>query len=377
VIRVIIVDDELPALKMAESVLREFDDVLICGTFSDQDELLECLPTIEVDLVLLDIKMPGMHGLELAGRINEIRDDISIVFVTAYDSYAIDAFETEALDYIMKPITEERMKKTLDRYIKRCGEQNKNEKSRRIFVRSFGRFSVESELGEKMKFRTVKTEELLSFLIHHQGNPVSKEKIMEELWYDRDTDKAQSILYTTLYQLRKDLENFGLSNVIENSRKEGGTCRLMWYPDYWDYRQYVELYKQYKDGSLSVENVKRAVEIHQNGYLTDNGYRWAMERQAELELICVDLLENIIDKEVQKQKFEFAFPYLKKLEEIFPFNEIIHGKIIAIYLLTNNREAANLHYQKIKEILEEEVGISMKINIDTLISNPYSAFKRF
>ena len=62
--------------------------------------------------------MPGMHGLELAERINEIRSDIFIVFVTAYDSYAIDAFETEALDYIMKPITEERMKKTLERYIK-------------------------------------------------------------------------------------------------------------------------------------------------------------------------------------------------------------------------------------------------------------------
>ncbi len=75
----------------------------------------------------------------------------------------IEAFEIEALDYIMKPITEERMKKTLERYIKRCGDQKKNEKLRRIYVRSFGRFSVESEHGEKMKFRTVKTEELLAF----------------------------------------------------------------------------------------------------------------------------------------------------------------------------------------------------------------------
>lgn len=162
-IRVIIVDDELPELKMAKSVLQEFDDVLISGTFSDQNELLECIPTVEVDLLLLDIKMPGMHGLELAERINEIRSDIFIVFVTAYDSYAIKAFETDALDYIMKPITEERMKKTLERYIKRCGDQKKNEKPRRICVRSFGRFSVELEHGEKMKFRTVKAEELLAF----------------------------------------------------------------------------------------------------------------------------------------------------------------------------------------------------------------------
>ena len=373
-IRVIIVDDELPALKMAESVLREFDDVLICGTFSDQDELLECIPTVEVDLLLLDIKMPGMHGLELAERINEIRSDIFIVFVTAYDSYAIEAFETEALDYIMKPITEERMKKTLERYIKRCGDQKKNEKPRRIYVRSFDRFSVESEYGEKMKFRTVKTEELLAFLIHHQGKPVSKEKIMGELWYDRDAEKAQSILYTTLYQLRKDLENFGLSNVVENSRKDGGICRLLWSPDYWDCREYMEAYKQYKDGGLSVENVKRVVEIHQNGYLTDNGYMWTGEKRAELELNCSELLQSIVDIEVQKQRFEFALIYLKKWTEIFPFNESIHTKIIAIYLIINNKEAAILHYQKIKEMFAKEVNLSIKINIDTLISNPYLAF---
>jgi Response regulator containing CheY-like receiver and SARP domains len=373
-IRVIIVDDELPALKMAESVLRTFDNILISGIFSDQDELLEVIPTIEADLLLLDIKMPGMHGLELAERVIEIRPDIFIVFVTAYDRYAIEAFETDALDYIMKPITEERMKKTLERYIKRCGAQKTSEKERRICVRSFGRFSVEYEDGEKLKFRTVKAEELLAFLIHHQGNSVSKDKIMEELWYDRDMDKAQSILYTTLYQLRKDLENFGLNNVIENSRKEGGICRLLWTPDYWDCGEYTEVYKQYKDGKLSIENVKRAVEINQNGYLADNGYRWAAEKQAELELNYSELLESIVDNEVQKQRFEFALPYLKKLAEIFPFTESIHAKIIAIYLLINNKEAAILYYQKIKEIFAKEAGLLIEIDINGLISNPYLAF---
>ncbi|MBV7274503.1 response regulator [Clostridium sp. PL3] len=373
-IRVIIVDDELPALKMAESVLRAFDNVQIRGAFSDQDELLECIPTIEVDLILLDIKMPGIHGLELAGRINEIRSDIFIVFVTAYDSYAIEAFETDALDYIMKPITEERMKKTLERYIKRCGDQKKDEKSRCILVSSFGRFSVESENGEKMKFRTVKTEELFAFLIHHQGNPVSKEKIMEELWYDRDVDKAQSILYTTLYQLRKDLENFGLSNIIENSRKDGGICRLIWSPDYWDCAEYIKLYKQYKNGSLSMESLKHAIEIYQNGYLTGNGYRWAAEKGAELEINCFELLEKIVDNEVQKQRFEAAMVYLKKWADIFPFTEDIHAKIIAVHLLLNNKEAAILHYQRIKEIFTEDEGIPIEIYMDALISNPYLAF---
>lgn len=111
-----IVDDELPALKLAESVLRTFENVNVCGVFSDPDELLECLQAADVDLLLVDMKMPGIHGLELAGRIQELKSETLIVFVTAYDDYAVDAFETEALDYIMKPITAERMQKTYERY---------------------------------------------------------------------------------------------------------------------------------------------------------------------------------------------------------------------------------------------------------------------
>jgi len=122
-IRVIIVDDELPALKIAESVLKTCDGVNVCGSYSDQDELMEALPMLDVDLIFLDIKMPGMLGLELAGRINEIKPEVAIVFVTAYDSYAVDAFEIEAFDYILKPLTADRINKTLMRYKKRRAEQ--------------------------------------------------------------------------------------------------------------------------------------------------------------------------------------------------------------------------------------------------------------
>lgn len=370
-IRVIIVDDELPALKIAESVLMTCNDIKICGAYSDQDELMEGLPMIDVDLIFLDMKMPGMLGLELAGRINEIKPDVAIVFVTAYDSYAVDAFEIEAFDYILKPLTVERISKTLNRYEKRRSEQGRNKKHRHVSVRSFGRFSVVTEQGEKMQFRTAKTEELFAFLIHQQGNAISKENIMEELWYDRDADRAQSIFYTTLYQLRKDLDHFGLNNTIQSSRKDGGKCSLAWTPDKWDYQEFLALYKQFKEGHLNLEEQKLAIDLYQDGYLMHNGYFWAVGRQAELELGYLELMEKIIETEVQKQKFESALLYLKKLEKNFPFNASIHVKIIAVYFLLNNKEAAQAHYQNVKKEAESWENIDM----ETLISNPYSAFK--
>lgn len=374
IIRVMIVDDELPALKMAESVLRTFKDVNICGVFSDPDELLECLHATAVDLILVDMKMPGMHGLELAGRIQELKSETLIVFVTAYDDYAVDAFETEALDYIMKPITAERMQKTLERYMKRCRGQKQNEAPGRILVRCFGRFSLEKEQGETMKFRTAKTEELLAFLLHYRGNPVSKEKIMEELWYDRDAERAQSMLYTTLYQLRKDLEGFGLCDVIQHSRKEGGLCRLSWLPDEWDYEEYMEGCRKYKAGKISIEHAKRIVELYRNGYLAESGYMWAEERRSELELSCAELLEEIAGYEVHLQRFEFALQYLKSWADMFPFTERVHFKIIALYLLMNQKEAAKSYYRKTKEMFTEEVGAPLQIDMEALALNPSLAF---
>lgn len=370
-IRVIIVDDELPALKMAESILKTCDGVKICGSYSDQDELMDALLIIDVDLIFLDIKMPGMLGLELAGRINEIKPDVAIVFVTAYDSYAVDAFEIEAFDYILKPLTLERINKTLSRYEKRRSEQGRNKEHRHVSVYSFGRFSVVSEQGETMQFRTAKTEELLAFLIHQQGNAISKENIMEELWYDRDAERAQSIFYTTLYQLRKDLDHFGLTNTIQSSRKDGGKCSLTWAPDHWDFLEFLALKKQIKAGQLNLEDEKRAIELYQDGYLMHNGYLWAAGRQAELELSYLELMEKIVETEVQKQKFESALLYLKKLEKNFPFSASIHVKIIAVYFLLNNKDAALAHYQNVKK----EAESWEKIDMDRLVSNPYSAFE--
>lgn len=371
-IRVMMVDDELPALKMAESILRSFEEIEICGAFSEQDDLLEALPLIDVDLIFMDIKMPGMHGMELAGRVNEIKPEVEIVFATAYDHYAVEAFETEAIDFVLKPMTEERIRKTLDRYLKRR-KNSKNKKASQLFkVNFFGRFVVQTELGEKLKFRTAKAEELFAFLIHHQGQLVSKEKIFEELWFDRDTERAQSIFYTTLYQLRKDLDNFGLNNIIQSSRKDGGICTLTWFPDYWDLKDYQNLIKQFKAGRLNPEGIKQAIEIYQDGYLIQNAYMWATGRQAELELTFLELMETTIDIEVRNQKFEVALLYLKKMAKVFPFSATIHSKIIAVYVLLNNREAAKDYYRNV----EKEIEFLEKIKMDTLLANPYSAFDK-
>lgn len=368
------IDDELPALKMVGSVLHTFDDVNICGLFHDPEELLEELMKIEIDLVFIDILMPGMHGLELAGRIQEIRPSVEIAFVTAYNHYAVDAFEVDALDYLLKPVTEDRIRKTLNRVVKKSDKEQMDISPRRYAIRSFGRFFVEDDQGHRIRFSRAKTEELVAFLLHQRGQAVSKQRIMDTLWGDRDAERAQSMLYTTMYQARKELEQFGLSEVIEQTRSNGGVCRLLWVPDEWDCEEFEEACRRFKkNGDMAV--ARRAAELYLSGYLSDNGYDWAAERQAELELMYVELLECMANLEVRRERFQFALPYVQKLITLQPYSERIHAKIIALHLLMNNEEAALLHERKTRQLFAEELSISLDMDICKIVIHPLNVFE--
>lgn len=366
------VDDELPALKLAESVLRNFEDVAIAGLFQDSEELLEQLEGKDADMVFIDMNMPGMHGLELAGRIQELKRAIEIVFVTAYDHYAVSAYETDALDYVMKPMTSERIRKTLNRFAARRETGPAEAVQARMAVHSFGRFFIEAN-GRKLKFRRAKTEELFAYLLHHQGEPVAKGKIMDALWGDRDTERAQAMLYTTVYQLRKELEEYGLFEVIEQSRAGGGRCRLIWTPESWDYDEFDKAYQRFHD-ERDFSVAKRAVAMYKEGYLAENGYLWAESRQAELALKLVEMLERLADDEVNQQRYEFAMPYLKKWADMQPYSNRVHMKIIALYGLMNNADEAVKHERKVRDLFLSELGIAADIDAHALMGNPMSVF---
>jgi DNA-binding LytR/AlgR family response regulator len=102
-IRIVAVDDESPALRRIGNMLETIEDVKICGLFDKPTALLEYALTEPepIDLALLDMDMPTMHGLELAKRLLDCRPELHIAFVTAYEEFARDAFDVEALDYLL------------------------------------------------------------------------------------------------------------------------------------------------------------------------------------------------------------------------------------------------------------------------------------
>jgi len=109
--KTLIADDEPLALKRLERLLADFHaEIELTAQASDGDEALRILLTRDIDLVFLDIQMPGMTGLELLQRLT---DPPLIIFTTAYDQYALAAFEENAVDYLLKPIEKERLGKAI------------------------------------------------------------------------------------------------------------------------------------------------------------------------------------------------------------------------------------------------------------------------
>jgi len=111
------VDDEPPALQRLATLLASFDEVQLVGTYSDAQEALAALQRVPVDLLFLDIQMPGLTGLDLATALGE-RPPL-IVFVTAHEEHALDAFAAQAFDYLLKPIARVRFRKTMERVLRR------------------------------------------------------------------------------------------------------------------------------------------------------------------------------------------------------------------------------------------------------------------
>jgi two-component system, LytTR family, response regulator len=117
-LRVVIADDERPARAFLSAILRGFEDVEIVGEAAGGTECIELIEQLRPDLVLLDLQMPEVDGL---GVVRLIRKDKLplIAFVTAYDEYAVRAFEMNAVDYLLKPVDPARLRATVNRAMER------------------------------------------------------------------------------------------------------------------------------------------------------------------------------------------------------------------------------------------------------------------
>jgi len=113
-IRIFIADDERPAREYLKRLLSELEGVDTVGEAENGTEALEAIRTLKPDLALLDLQMPEMSGIEVVRQLRKTQMPL-VAFVTAFDDYAVQAFELNAVDYLLKPVEPDRLRETVDR----------------------------------------------------------------------------------------------------------------------------------------------------------------------------------------------------------------------------------------------------------------------
>ncbi len=287
--RAIIVDDEQPLLKEFQKMLEQNSRMEIAGAYTNPFTALEDIENekLRPDVAFLDIEMRGLSGLELAERLLEKIPEIDIFFVTAYNHYATEAFDTNAIDYILKPVRPERLQKALERLNKKRGLLP--EIGKRPRIQFFSKFGINTG-DEMIKWSRAKQRELLAYLLQHEGRWLDKYKICDDLWRDSTPGQALSNLQTAVWAVRKVLKDYGitcmrikyLSDSYILQLEEGDT-------DIREFKADVDCF--YNTGN--VEYGKKAIELYKDGYLFNDDWLWAMLERESYSRIYDKLVKQL------------------------------------------------------------------------------------
>ncbi len=116
--QVLVVDDELLARERAKRLINTLDDYQVVGEADNGEACLEAIQTLDPDIVLLDISMPGEDGIQVARRIADLEQPPAVIFCTAFNEYAVEAFETLATGYLLKPMKEAQLQSALEKAVR-------------------------------------------------------------------------------------------------------------------------------------------------------------------------------------------------------------------------------------------------------------------
>jgi two-component system response regulator AlgR len=148
--KVLIVDDEKPARDRLRQLLGDLESYDVVGEAANGEEALAVAADTGPDIVLLDIRMPGLDGIEAARHLNKLENPPAVVFTTAYDEYAIEAFEARAIGYVLKPVRRDRLSGALEHAAKLAantlndvaGATNMDTRRKHVCARSHGQLKL-------------------------------------------------------------------------------------------------------------------------------------------------------------------------------------------------------------------------------------------
>lgn len=367
----IIIDDEKPAIEVLKLLLEKTGQICVVGSFMSAVQALSEVQNLKPDVAFLDIEMPEMSGLELAEKIIEAGIDIEIVFVTAYNKYALEAFRVNAIDYILKPLSSDDISQTITRLKKvRPSQDSPQMPADKGRIYCFGRLLVYGAgCGKAVKWRTSKAEELFAFMLQNLNNEVSKWIITQVLWPECETEKLNVHLHTTIYIIKKTLLS---ANIKFDFTFTNGRYKLELPDVYIDAAEFEAITNaEITLSAASIERYKKALCVYKGNYLEENEYLWSQSKAEEYSLRYRSLVSEFAKFYTTKTDYTNAEKILQKALTKAPLDDDLNEMLLKLFFIKKDNASLVMHYNKIKELYEAELGIAPNATMQDLFNRAF------
>lgn len=360
--KVILVDDEPAMHLILRKMLAKLPGVQVAGAFRDAESALACLRgNPEIGLVFADISMQGENGLMFAAKLESLESPVQVVFVTSHKDFALEAYDLSVFDYLVKPVSQERLARTVQRALTyRQAERNSRgaiaaSTEQKLFVTALGDMTVSSDMG-RIKWISRKCTELFAYLLLYRGKRIPRSRLLADIFGDTEQSAgAVHYLNTTVYQLRKSLESIGVQGAV---RSENDGYALEWKElviDFADFEQEVEALPII-DGS-NLEQAIRTERSYTGELFGDKAYVWATSEMERYAKLYVSFVQRLAHAQVEQGDPAAASKLLLKLNQHNPFDESVVRQLIAIRYKQGDRKGMSALYHAYAKLLDQELGI--------------------
>ncbi len=373
-IQALLVDDEHLALMNLELMLKEMPMVNVIGAYTDPAKAVQASAQLNPDVIFLDIEMPGLNGMMAAELLQIQCPRTKIVFLTAYNNYAVGAFELNALDYLLKPVKLERLLKTIQRLEEQKVEESADKHENKTVIRSFQslRFQRCGQPLPSIRWRTSKSQELFAYLLHNRNRFVGKNHLIEMLWPNISYKKASTLLYTTIYQVRNCLKQAEIDLQINSVSTEGGyileTDNLL--IDVMEWEKGIQALPAINHDNYAEH--QRLFDFYAGDYLGDYDYLWAESERQRLRSIWLHHAMGMAEFCTSSDKIPEALTVYQRVVQMYPYFEQAHFGLMKVYNSIGERAAVEERYNLLAELLNRDLSIGPPAEI----TNWYEEWKQ-
>ncbi|OAS19000.1 response regulator [Paenibacillus oryzisoli] len=377
--KVILVDDDTTMHLILNKMLRKLPEVHVVGTFTDTKSAAAFLHAhTDIGLAFVDIAMKGENGMEFAARIGSSGSPVQLVFVTSHKDFALEAYELSVIDYLVKPVSQERLQRAVHRAIVNWRAFHSpstplapEPHTDRIVITALGDIVVSNEAG-RVKWISRKCAELFAYLLLQRGRRIPRSKLVTDIFGGMEQAGAENYLNTTVYQLRKSLEPLGMREVIRSENDgyvlELSDCLI----DYVEFEAQVEEL-QTMDAS-QVEIALGAERLYTGDLFGDKAYVWAIHETERYTQMYAAFVKRLVAALISLGDTSSASKLLLKLNEHNPLDESVIRHLMIIREMTGDKKSLNALYTNYVRLLNQELGIRPSEELTMLYDSLVRAF---